>query len=298
MSEQGAAQGPASSTSPAVGRALDILVYLAGRSGPVKTAAIARDMDIPRSSAYHILAVLAERGFVTYLPKEQAYGLGMAAFEIGSAYLRHEPLERLARPVLRTLAARLGQTVHLGILHGAETVYLLKERPSAGRSGDVDVDLVTDIGVRLPAHLTANGRAILAHSEAQVRALFPRPGDLITRTGKGPRSLAELLDLLARDRERGWSEETELVSRGFRSLGVAAFDHHGRPVAALSSTWHVHHSPHDPDEVRDVLQQGAARLTSAVSGRAPESPKPAPRAGLPGRGPDGCHSASKAPSSR
>ncbi|WP_406138904.1 IclR family transcriptional regulator [Streptomyces sp. NBC_01089] len=282
VNEHGAAQGPASSTSPAVGRALDILVYLAGRSGPVKTAAIARDMDIPRSSAYHILAVLAERGFVTYLPKEQAYGLGMAAFEVGSAYLRHEPLERLARPVLRTLAARLGQTVHLGILHGAETVYLLKERPSTVRSGDLDADLVTDIGVRLPAHLTANGRAILAHSDAQVRALFPRPGDLITRTGKGPRSLAELLDLLARDRERGWSEETELVSRGFRSLGVAAFDHHGRPVAALSSTWHTHHSPHDPGQVRDALQQGAARLTSAVSGRVP----------------GGGHSASKAPSRR
>ncbi|WP_328324331.1 MULTISPECIES: IclR family transcriptional regulator [unclassified Streptomyces] len=296
MSEQGAAQGPASSTSPAVGRALDILVYLAGRPGPVKTAAIARDMDIPRSSAYHILAVLAERGFVTYLPKEQAYGLGMAAFEIGSAYLRHEPLERLARPVLHTLAARLGQTVHLGILHGAETVYLLKELPPTGRSGDVDVHLVTDIGVRLPAHLTANGRAILAHStEAQVRALFPRPGDLITRTGKGPRSQAELLGLLARDRERGWSEETELVSRGFRSLGVAAFDHHGRPVAALSSTWHTHHSPHGPDHVRDVLQQGASRLTSALSGRTPDGPKAAPRTGIPGRGPDGVTPARRRP---
>ena len=35
----------------------------------------------------------------------RAYGLGVAAFEVGSAYLRHEPLERLARPV--TLADRI-----------------------------------------------------------------------------------------------------------------------------------------------------------------------------------------------
>ncbi|MFB7634740.1 IclR family transcriptional regulator [Streptomyces sp. NPDC056149] len=279
-----------SSTSPAVGRALDILVHLAGRSGPVKTAALARDLGIPRSSAYHILTVLAERGFVTYLPKEQAYGLGVAAFEIGSAYLRHEPLERLARPILRGLAGNLGQTVHLGIVHGAESVYLLKERPRSGRSGDVEAALVTDIGVRLPAHLTANGRAILAHStEAQVRALFPRPGDLITRTGRGPRSLAELLALLARDRERGWSEESELVSKGFRSLGVAAFDHHGRPVAALSSTWHTHRSTHEPDAVRDALWEGAARLTSAVSGHPPVAPATGQPVGFP---------ASKAPSRR
>lgn len=260
----------ASSASPAVGRALDILLHLAGRSGPVQAAALARELGIPRSSAYHILSVLVDRGFVTYLPKEQAYGLGVASFEIGSAYLRHEPLERLARPILRSASNRLGQTVHLGIVHGAETVYLLKERPRSRPSGDADIALVTDIGVRLPAHLTANGRAILAHSApAQLRALFPRRGDLITRTGKGPRSLPELLSLLTQDRERGWSEEVELVSEGFRSMGIAAFDHNERPVAALSSTWHRHYSRHEPDQVRGVLEQSAARLTAAMSGRRP-----------------------------
>ncbi|MEU4172906.1 IclR family transcriptional regulator [Streptomyces sp. NPDC026665] len=260
----------ASSASPAVGRALDILLYLAGRSGLVQAAALARDLSIPKSSAYHILSVLADRGFVTYVAKEQAYGLGVSSFEIGSAYLRHEPLERQARPILRSLSDQLGQTVHLGVLHGAETVYLLKEGPSAARSGEAGVTLVTDVGVRLPAHLTANGCAILAHStEAQLRAAFPRPGSLVTRTGKGPRSMAELRCLLARDRERGWSEEIEMVSEGFRSVGVAAFDHNQRPLAALSSTWHRHHCRHEVDHVREVLRKGAARLTAAVSGRSP-----------------------------
>ncbi|MFE2184798.1 hypothetical protein [Streptomyces sp. NPDC059455] len=94
---------------------------------------------------------------------------------------------------MRNLSNRLGQSVHLGILYGAETVYLLKERPPRGHSGFTDATPATDVGVRLPAHLTANGRAILAHSsEAHLRAVFPRPGDLVTRTGRGPRSLAEL----------------------------------------------------------------------------------------------------------
>ncbi|MFF0474804.1 IclR family transcriptional regulator [Streptomyces sp. NPDC004284] len=269
MTERKPAPVTASSASPAVARALDMLVYLAGRPGLVQAATLARDLGIPRSSAYHILTVLTERGFVTYVPSEQAYGLGVSSFEVGSAYLRHEPLERLARPILRTVASRLGQTAHLGILHGAETVYLLKERPPA-RAGDIDIALVTDVGVRLPAHLTANGRAILAHtSEAQLRALFSRPGDLTTRTGRGPRSLPELTGELARERERGWSQEVELVSQGFCSMGVAAFDHNGRPVAAISTTWRRHHPRHDTEEVRQALAQGAARLTAAVSGHAP-----------------------------
>ncbi|WP_343242258.1 IclR family transcriptional regulator [Streptomyces sp. SID9727] len=272
MSTYETAPDTSSSASPAVGRALDMLVYLAARPGLVQAATLARDLGIPRSSAYHILTVLADRGFVTYVPAEKAYGLGVTSFEVGSAYLRHEPLERLARPILRALAGRLGQTTHLGILHGAETVYLLKERPPAGRTGAVDIALVTDIGVRLPAHLTANGRAILAHtSEAQLRALFPRPGDLTTRTGRGPRTLRGLVEDLAAERARGWSQEVELVTRGFCSMGVAAFDHHGRPIAAISTTWRLHHGRHDSDAVREALRQAAARLTAAVSGQVPES---------------------------
>ncbi|MBI0376576.1 IclR family transcriptional regulator [Streptomyces albiflaviniger] len=262
----------ASSASPAVGRALDVLLHLAGRSGPVRASALARDLEMPRSSLYHILAVLVDRGFVTYVPEEQAYGLGVASFEIGSAYSRHEPLKRLARPILRNLSNRLGQSVHLGILYGAETVYLLKERPPRGHPGYTDATPVADVGVRLPAHLTANGRAILAHSgEAHLRAVFPRPEDLVTRTGRGPRSLAELRSLLARDRERGWSEEVELVSEGLRSIGVPAFDHNERPIAAVSSTWRRHYHRHEVDHVRDILQQGAARLTAAVAGHAPHA---------------------------
>jgi IclR family transcriptional regulator, acetate operon repressor len=91
-----------SSTSPAVGRALDVLVYLAAKSGPVAGAAIARDLKIPRSSTYHLLDVLAARGFVVHFGDERTYGLGMAAFEIGAAYLRHEPLEMLAPPIATT----------------------------------------------------------------------------------------------------------------------------------------------------------------------------------------------------
>src|SRR5262245_30893170 len=117
----------ASSTSPAVGRALDVLLYLASRSGPVAGAAIVRDLDLPRSSVYHLLDVLITRGFVVHLPEERSYGLGIAAFEIGSAYLRHEALEIRARPILKRLVAEAGETAHLGILHGAETLYLLKE---------------------------------------------------------------------------------------------------------------------------------------------------------------------------
>src|ERR1700748_480425 len=157
-----------SSTTPAVGRALDVLLHLASRPGPVQGSALIRDLGVPRSSAYHLLDVLIERGFVVHLPDQRAYALGFSAFEVGSAYLRHQPLEHIARPILKRLVAAVGEAAHLGILYGAESVYLLKELP---QTASLPVTLVTDVGVRLPAHLTANGRSILAPlPAAQVRA--------------------------------------------------------------------------------------------------------------------------------
>ena len=223
-----------SSTSPAVGRALDVLLHLASRPGPVQGSALIRDIGMPRSSAYHLLEVLIERGFVVHLPDQRAYALGFSAFEVGSAYLRHEPLEHIARPILKRLVAAVGETAHLGILYGAESVYLLKEQP---QTAGVPVTLVTDVGVRLPAHLTANGRSILAHlSAAQVRALFPSSASFIHRTERGPNSLAELRRILQTERAQGWAEEAGMITEGLQSVAACAFDHAGRPVAAFSAT--------------------------------------------------------------
>jgi DNA-binding IclR family transcriptional regulator len=258
----------ASSASPAVGRALDILVHLAQRPRPIQARALARDLALPVSSVYHLLAVLVDRGFVVYLPGERAYGLGVTTFEIGSAYLRHESLERLAQPILHRLAIQLGQTVHLGILHGNETVYLLKERPHSGPTAEVS--LITDVGVRLPAHLTTNGRAVLAAlPEAQVTALYAQRCDFISRTGHGPHTLTELRRALTETRERGWAEEVGLVTPGLRSVGVAVYDHNERPAAALSTTWRTLLTYPEPAEAGKLLSSAALRLTSAIAGHSP-----------------------------
>ncbi len=249
-----------SSTSPAVGRALDMLTYLAQRTGTVPASTIARDLDLPRSSVYHILTVLTERGFTVYVPEARGYALGASAYQLASAFTMHDQLERLSRPVLRQIAAAAGITVHLGILRGGNTMYLLKEYPVT--QSEAEPPLVTAIGVLLPAHLTANGRAILAQLPAeQVRALYSKPGDFVSRTGRGPRSLAELQTALAVERAQGWSEEIELIAAGLRSAGAAIFDLHGQPVAALSCTWRSRVALRDPSELIRHLVDGAREIT-------------------------------------
>jgi DNA-binding IclR family transcriptional regulator len=248
---------------PGARRALAVLRLLASSARPLETSTIARELGLPRSSTYHLLNEMAEDGFIAYLPEERLWGLGVAAFEIGSAYLRQGQLERLARPVLRRLVDRVGEIAQLGVLHGAETLYLLKEQPRAHAT------LVTDVGVRIPAQLTASGRSMLARlPAAQVRALFPGP--LVDRTGRGPRSLSELRRILAADARRGWSVEDGLVTEGFASIAACCLDHNGHPAAAVTVTFRREAHPEETwPPLADLIRVAADDLTRRLSGHPP-----------------------------
>jgi len=257
---------------PALRRGLAILRLLASHAGPMTASAVAGELGLPRSTAYHLLSELVGAGFVTHLPEDRRYGLGVAAFEVGSAYLRHDPLETLARPLLRTLVGRVGRTAHLGVLHGPETLYLVREQPERGSPAAPNVT-VTDVGVRLPAQLPASGRAMLGLlPAAQVRALFPTAASFVNRTGRGPADLPALRRQLATERRRGWAVEDGHVTVGFASVAAAVLDHGDRPVAAISVTFR-HECPGPRDCGRDwpalavEVQKAAADLTTRIGGR-------------------------------
>lgn len=218
--------------APAARQALDVLALLGSRVAPMPASAIARELGLPRSTVYHLLAALRDRGFVVHLAEERRYGLGTAAFELGSAYSRQEPLRWVARTVLTRLVAETGQHAHFAILDGRDTLYLLEERAPGKPS------LVTEVGVRLPATLTASGLAILAAMPPQqVRALWPSRDDLARRHGQAPATLTQLRQELVATRRRGWAAEDGFVTVGFCSVAAAVLDHAGFPQASVALTF-------------------------------------------------------------
>ena len=252
---------------PAATRALKVLKYLATQPDPVPLERIIRAVGLPRSTAYHLVNAMIEEGFVLHVEEEHRYGLGVAAFEVGTGYSRQEPLQRIARRSLAALADRVGQSAHLAVLHGRDVLYVVEER-AAGRP-----PLVTDVGVRLPAHLTASGRAILAAlPSAQVRALFPDKESFVDRHGNGPTSLSALRVLLAETRQRGYAAEDGEVTPGFASVAAAVMDHNDLPVAGVAITWPSQHEILPLERLVRATRDTAHRLTRRLGGN-PVAPK-------------------------
>lgn len=247
---------------PAADQTLRILSLLARQRGPIAASSIATQLHVPRSSVYHLLATLEEHGFVVHLRAERRWGLGAAAFELAGGYARQQPLARIGRPLIAALADRTGESAHLAVMTGRDVLYIVEERAPRRPA------LVTDVGVRLPAHLTATGRAMLAAlPREQVRALYPDAASFADRTGRGPARPGELREVLRGVRADGFATEDGEVTLGLRSVGVAVRDHAGWPIAAVAVTY-PEETQRDPGELAALIAPAAAELGRRIGGGA------------------------------
>ena len=238
---------------PAATRALRVLRFLATQPTPVPLGRLAAACELPRSTAYHLLRAMVDEGFVVHLADEHRYGLGLAAFEVGSGFSRQEPLQRLARRQLAALVDVTGQSAHLAVLHGRDVLYVLEER-APGRP-----PLVSDVGVRLPAHLTASGRAVLAAlPPPQVRALYPGREAFVDRHGAGPQSLGALRSLLSETRQRGWAAEHGEVTAVTPIRRRVPVEEYLRPQRRYAHLFH-------PEERTEVIARIQARADRSIT---------------------------------
>jgi DNA-binding IclR family transcriptional regulator len=255
------------SGAPAAAQTLAILTFLSKQRGPVPAGAVAAALGLPRSTVYRLLGILVSHGFAIHYPEAQRYGIGIAAFELSSGFTRQEPLARLGAPILAALVDTVGESGHIAVLNGRDVVYIVEER-AKHRPG-----LVTDVGVRLPSHVTASGRALLATlPPAQLRALFPDADAFPRRSPEDAYSLRRLHAVLDTVRIRGFAAEDGDVTEGLASVAVAVRDHAGWPAAGIAVTFPREHVPQDrwPALAAEV-RHSALELSRRIRG-APDRP--------------------------
>lgn len=187
-------------------RGLRVIEILSAESRPLGVTDIARRTGSSKSGAHSLLSTLVRAGYAEHEPGGE-YRLGFKAWEVGQVF----PVSRLlqaATPVMTRLVAELHEGAILGVLNGAEVVYLhLME-------SEQPVRVHARVGDRIPAHCTSTGLALLAErTDAQLDSLLPSRLAAIT-----PRTIVDRSSLraeLRRVRARGYA-----VNRGGWRLDV------------------------------------------------------------------------------
>jgi DNA-binding IclR family transcriptional regulator len=205
----------AESLAPAVTRAALILEVMAEQPGaPVGASELARRLGLPKSSIANILNAMADAGLVRR--SGGGFALGRKIAELGGAYLASIDLVQEFYDASRELSAASDETVQLAVLDGLEMTYL------ARHDGRQQVRLTSGIGRRLPATVTATGKAALASLDD--RELERRLGTVTSLPTLTTNSIATIDALRAdieRVRERGYAVDDEETVEGVICLGAA-----------------------------------------------------------------------------
>lgn len=150
---------PPEYSAPAIDKALDILELLANSSGSMSQLEIAKGIDRSSGQIFRPLMRLEKRGYVFRDKQSGLYQLSMHLFDLAH---RQEPLRSLltaAVPIMRELAADVGQSCNLGTLD-AERVRIVAQVESSA-----DFGFRVRVGALFDLRLTATGMVLAAFSE-------------------------------------------------------------------------------------------------------------------------------------
>lgn len=254
---------------PALARGLDILeLLLDGRALPATEIAAA--LGLPRTTVHELLQTLVARHYLEAVDgAPRRYRLGVRLFELGNVYAAGLDLARAGQPIAAEVAAACQETVHVAVLDGRDVVYVAKVDSTH------PVRMVSAVGRRLPAHLTAVGKMLLsALPEPELDARYPRTGRLEGLTPASITSPAELRRALATIRAEGLAWDHCESNPAVNCVAAPVRDHTGAVVAAMSiSVPTVRWSKASARQWAELVADGAARLSRRLGApTAPETP--------------------------
>jgi len=239
-------------------RALAIMDLVAAR-GAVRFNELVAAMGLPRSSMHGLLQTLIGRGWLDLDEDSRRYSVGLQAWHVGQAYAGHGALINVAQPVMDALSKELGETIQLARLDGIENIYIAMSEASQ------PMRLVTTVGMRLHAHATGIGKALLAQLEPEESAQRLRALSLPRFTEHTIVDPDELDGVLAQVRAEGFALDEEEVIVGCRCVAVPLLDDHRGLIAALSVTAPKFRcGPDWPARPLQALRSAAAEIRSRL----------------------------------
>ena len=192
-----------------VARVFDLLELIADAGGDVTLSELSTMAGLPLPTIHRLLRTLVSLGYARQLANRR-YALGPRLVRLGEVANRQ--FGQLAKPQLKELVERLGETANLATLDGDQVIYVSQApSPHAMR-------MFTEVGRRSQLHNTGVGKAILAQlDDAAVREIIARTG-MPKATEYSIDTVDALLADLKTTRERGYA-----IDDGEQEVGVRCY---------------------------------------------------------------------------
>lgn len=209
-----------------VANSIRLLTSFSGEEEELGITTLAGRLRLAKSTVHRLAATLTSAGFLEQNAETGKYRLGVALFELGALVRRRMDVANEARPKLRELLEKTGETVQLGIVDHYSVLYVYEmESPRAIR-------MAAAVGGRAPLHCTAVGKVLLAFQAPDfVKAVIER--GLTGYTSKTATRREAVLAMLDEVRSREHAVDDEESESGLRAIAAPVRNHAGAVIAAL-----------------------------------------------------------------
>lgn len=211
-------------------KGLRVLTAFSKEKPTMTLTEVAKVTNLSRAAARRFLLTYTHLGYVKMDGK--LFELTPKVLNLGYNYLSSLDIKEIANPFLVQLAKTVNETCSVVTISGTDVIILVRQQISR------IMTISVGIGSRLPAHVTAVGRVILAMNEdlqTQLLDTFDyRHYTINTITNK-----THLQAELERVKQQGWAMIDQELEAGVRAIAAPIYSKDGSVKYAMHISTHT-----------------------------------------------------------
>lgn len=214
--------------SPTAAKTMVIVDLLAHHPLGLSSAQVARESGVTGNLAFRILKTLVAQGYCLQNPDSKEYTLSRRLLDLAGPKVGERSLAVAAYEPMRALRDLTGETVQLLIEAAGKAVVLEQVR------GTHTLQVCGQVGMRIPLHSCAPGKAILAWWPPDRRRSWLQGNELKRFTVTTLSTQRSLMADLQESIDRGYTIDRGEGIEGIHCVAAPILNHRVEPVAAIT----------------------------------------------------------------
>ncbi|MBU1156407.1 MAG: IclR family transcriptional regulator [Proteobacteria bacterium] len=222
-------------------------------------AEIAQAVGIPKMKAHRALHTLVASGFLFQNPKTKKFRLHYSVLALARKFQSGQTVHTIAHDVLQGLALEVGEDITVAVMDQNQREVVFVDRLYGGSR----ISFFCDVGRRLPLHVGAAAKALLAYlPEEQFEDYLAD----FTPVEVSPHTIVSIEKVRQERRsilEKGYSFSNQEVDTGVSAVGACVLDADGHPAASMAiGTLHVNMTSRKIAEWGNLLKKTALEISA------------------------------------
>lgn len=240
-----------------------VLRELATAEDEVSVSDLANRLDLPRTTIHRLLHLLRGQEMVEWDSGTHRYKAGAEFYRLSSNLVSRRPVADAARPIMKAIVDRCGETCQLGVPLPGNRVMAFVEQ----------VESLHPLRYHLPLHSPlplewgCSGRVILAYLDDAEIEMVVAASEPSPVTGKPLPPKPAFLKELAKIRKEGFDRTTgeKFSISGAIGMAVPVFGAQRAILGSISLTIpKLRHAELDDEELKGLLIEGGEQLSRSL----------------------------------